>query len=93
MPVYHPFHVAFTQQILSKIYIICYKLTLKKKGDRERAGLQKFKFEDAERREQPQDVEVDMVKYSREDLHCNLLSPDFKKQIDGLELLQQFFLR
>ncbi|CAM6055748.1 unnamed protein product [Sphagnum tenellum] len=31
MSVYHPFHVAFTQQILSKIYIICYKLTLKKK--------------------------------------------------------------
>ncbi|CAK9220850.1 unnamed protein product [Sphagnum troendelagicum] len=31
MPVYHPFHVAFTQQILCKIYMICYKLTLKKK--------------------------------------------------------------
>jgi len=31
MPVYHPFHVAFTQQILSKICIICYRLTLKKK--------------------------------------------------------------
>ncbi|KAH8960821.1 hypothetical protein BDL97_05G017200 [Sphagnum fallax] len=31
MPMYHPFHVAFTQQILSKICIICYRLTLKKK--------------------------------------------------------------
>jgi hypothetical protein len=33
-------------------------------GDRERAGLQKFKFEDAERREQPQDVEVKMINFS-----------------------------
>jgi cytoskeleton-associated protein 5 len=60
-------------------------------GDRERAGFRKFKFEDAGRREQPQDVEVDMVKYFREDLHRKLLSPDFKKQIDGLELLQKVF--
>ncbi|CAN5959561.1 unnamed protein product [Sphagnum jensenii] len=29
MPVYHPFHVAFTQQIPSKVSIICYKLTVK----------------------------------------------------------------
>ncbi|CAM6027517.1 unnamed protein product [Sphagnum balticum] len=58
-------------------------------GDRERAGLQKFKFEDAGRHEQPQDVEVDMVKYFQEDLHRHLLSPEFKKQIDGLELLQK----
>jgi hypothetical protein len=62
-----------------------------RKGDRERAGFRKFKFEDAGRREQPQDVEVDMVKYFREDLHRKLLSPDFKKQIDGLELLQKVF--
>jgi cytoskeleton-associated protein 5 len=61
-------------------------------GDRERAGFRKFKFEDAGRREQPQDVEVDMVKYFREDLHRKLLSPDFKKQIDGLELLQKAIL-
>jgi hypothetical protein len=33
-----------------------------------------------------------MVKYFREDLHRKLLSPDFKKQIDGLELLQKVFL-
>jgi hypothetical protein len=32
-----------------------------------------------------------MVKYFREDLHRKLLSPDFKKQIDGLELLQKVF--
>ncbi|CAM6047665.1 unnamed protein product [Sphagnum compactum] len=63
-----------------------------RKGDRERAGFRKFKFEDAGRREQPQDVEVDMVKYFREDLHRKLLSPDFKKQIDGLELLQKAIL-
>jgi hypothetical protein len=33
-----------------------------------------------------------MVKYFREDLHRKLLSPDFKKQIDGLELLQKAIL-
>jgi hypothetical protein len=32
-----------------------------------------------------------MVKYFREDLHRKLLSPDFKKQIDGLELLEKVF--
>jgi hypothetical protein len=32
-----------------------------------------------------------MVKYFREDLHHKLLSADFKKQIDGLELLQKVF--
>ncbi len=33
-------------------------------GDRERAGFRKFKFEDAGRREQPQDVEVKMINFS-----------------------------
>jgi cytoskeleton-associated protein 5 len=33
-----------------------------------------------------------MVKYFREDLHRKLLSPDFKKQIDGLELLEKAIL-
>jgi hypothetical protein len=33
-------------------------------GDRERAGFRKFKFEDAGRREQPQDVEVNMINFS-----------------------------
>jgi hypothetical protein len=29
------------------------------------------------------------MKYFREDLHRRLLSPDFKKQVDGLDLLQK----
>ncbi len=33
-------------------------------GDRERAGFRKFKFEDAGRCEQPQDVEVKMINFS-----------------------------
>lgn len=31
----------------------------------------------------------DMMKYFREDLHRRLLSTDFKKQIEGLEMLQK----
>lgn len=30
-----------------------------------------------------------MMKYFREDLHRRLLSADFKKQIDGIEMLQK----
>lgn len=35
-----------------------------------------------------------MMRYFREDLHRRLLSADFKKQVDGLEILQKvlFFL-
>ncbi|KAE9589870.1 hypothetical protein Lalb_Chr21g0313501 [Lupinus albus] len=58
------------------------------KEDRERMVVRRFKFEDP-RIEQIQDLENDMMKYFREDLHRRLLSADFKKQIDGLEMLQK----
>ena len=32
-----------------------------------------------------------MTKYFREDVHRRLLSTDFKKQVDGLEILQKVF--
>lgn len=32
-----------------------------------------------------------MMKYFREDLHRRLLSVDFKKQVDGLEMLHKVF--
>lgn len=34
-------------------------------------------------------LQVDIIKFFREDLQKKLLSPDFKKQIDGLDLLQR----
>ncbi|KAL2324840.1 hypothetical protein Fmac_023898 [Flemingia macrophylla] len=58
------------------------------KEDRERMVVRRFKFEDP-RIEQIQDLENDMMKYFREDLHRKLLSADFKKQVDGLEMLQK----
>ncbi|XVF26272.1 hypothetical protein REPUB_Repub14bG0001500 [Reevesia pubescens] len=59
------------------------------KVERERMVVaRKFKFEEL-RSEQIQDLENDMVKYFREDLHRRLLSTEFKKQVDGLEMLQK----
>ncbi|KAH9313334.1 hypothetical protein KI387_028369 [Taxus chinensis] len=58
------------------------------KEDRERSIPRKHKFEEP-RPEQIQEIETDVVRYFREDLHRRLLSPDFKKQIDGLEMLQK----
>ncbi|EEF28119.1 microtubule associated protein xmap215, putative [Ricinus communis] len=58
------------------------------KEDRERMVVRRFKFEEL-RIEQIQDLENDMMKYFREDLHRRLLSADFKKQVDGLEMLQK----
>ncbi|XP_065847953.1 protein MOR1 [Euphorbia lathyris] len=58
------------------------------KEDRERMVVRRFKFEEL-RIEQIQDLESDMMKYFREDLHRRLLSTDFKKQVDGLEMLQK----
>eukprot|EP01018_Ginkgo_biloba_P025077 Gb_07658 [translate_table: standard] len=67
------------------------------KEDREKPMSRKHKFEEP-RPEQIQEIEIlvaffwvqnDLVKYFREDLHRRLLSPDFKKQVDGLELLQK----
>jgi hypothetical protein len=37
-------------------------------------------------------LQVDIIKFFREDLQKKLLSPDFKKQIDGLDLLQRVCL-
>ncbi|KAL8192496.1 hypothetical protein R6Q57_027681 [Mikania cordata] len=58
------------------------------KDERERIVLRRFKFEEL-RLEQIQDLENDLMKYFREDLHRRLLSTDFKKQVDGIEMLQR----
>lgn len=58
------------------------------KEEREKSLSRKLKFEEP-RLEQIQEIEADLVKYFREDLHRRMLSPDFKKQVDGLELLQK----
>ncbi|GMI81930.1 MICROTUBULE ORGANIZATION 1 [Hibiscus trionum] len=57
------------------------------KEERERM-VRRTKFEEL-RVEQIQELENDMMKYFREDLHRRLLSTDFKKQVDGLEMLQK----
>ncbi|KAK1432043.1 hypothetical protein QVD17_08932 [Tagetes erecta] len=53
------------------------------KDERERIVVCRFKFEEL-RLEQIQDLE-----FFREDLHRRLLSTDFKKQVDGIEMLQR----
>ncbi|XP_073114484.1 protein MOR1 isoform X2 [Elaeis guineensis] len=58
------------------------------KEDRERYVVRRFKFEEP-RPEQIQDLECDFMKHFREDLHRRLLSTDFRKQVDGLEMLQK----
>ncbi|KAH9313886.1 hypothetical protein KI387_022513, partial [Taxus chinensis] len=58
------------------------------KEDRERPISRKYKFEEP-RLEQIQELENDLVKHFREDLHRRLLSSDFKKHVDGLDLLQK----
>ncbi|KAL3643399.1 Protein MICROTUBULE ORGANIZATION 1 [Castilleja foliolosa] len=73
------------------------------KDDRERMVVRRFKFEEI-RLEQIQDLEDrryqqfltpgryrgnDVMRYFREDLHRRLLSTDFKKQVDGIEMLQK----
>ncbi|AET01913.2 microtubule organization protein [Medicago truncatula] len=58
------------------------------KEERERLVVRRFKFQDP-RIEQIQDLENEMMKYFREDLHKRLLSADFKKQVGGLEILQK----
>ncbi|KAL2464827.1 Protein MOR1 [Forsythia ovata] len=58
------------------------------KDERERIIVRRFKFEEM-RLEQIQDLENDLMKYFREDLHRRLLSTDFKKQVDGIEMLQK----
>ncbi|KAL6992610.1 Protein MICROTUBULE ORGANIZATION 1 [Sarracenia purpurea var. burkii] len=61
------------------------------KDERERLVVRKFKFEEL-RLEQIQDLENDLMKYFREDLHRRLLSTDFKKQVDGIEMLHKALL-
>ncbi|KAA8519827.1 hypothetical protein F0562_014083 [Nyssa sinensis] len=58
------------------------------KDDRERMVVRRFKFEEP-RLEQIQDLENDLMKYFREDVHRRLLSTDFKKQVDGIEMLHK----
>ncbi|XP_068645428.1 protein MOR1-like isoform X2 [Aristolochia californica] len=58
------------------------------KEDRERLTVKRYKFEEL-RFDQIQDLENDLMKYFREDLHRRLLSTDFKKQVEGLDLLQK----
>nr|GMD09039.1 Protein MOR1 [Ipomoea batatas] len=58
------------------------------KDERERIVVRRFKFEEL-RLEQIQDLESDLMKYLREDLHKRLLSTEFKKQVDGIEMLQK----
>ncbi|KMZ71606.1 Protein MOR1, partial [Zostera marina] len=61
------------------------------KDERERfigRSSSRFKFEEP-RPEHVQELECEIMKHFREDLHRKLLSTDFKKQVDGLELLQK----
>ncbi|XP_073061679.1 LOW QUALITY PROTEIN: protein MOR1-like [Primulina eburnea] len=58
------------------------------KDYRERMVVRRFKFEEL-RLEQIQDLENDLIKYFREDLHRLLLCADFKKQVDGIEMLHK----
>lgn len=58
------------------------------KEDRERPISRKYRFEEP-RLEQIQELENDLMKHFREDVHRRLLSSDFKKHVDGLDLLQK----
>ncbi|KQK10308.1 protein MOR1 isoform X2 [Brachypodium distachyon] len=59
------------------------------KEDRERRVLvRKFKFEEP-RREQIDELKADLFKHFREDVSLRLWNSDFKRQIDGIELLQK----
>lgn len=58
------------------------------KEERERPISRKYKFEEL-RLEQIQELENDLMKHFREDVHRRLLSSDFKKHVDGLDLLQK----
>ncbi|GAB4826923.1 Protein MICROTUBULE ORGANIZATION 1 [Ancistrocladus abbreviatus] len=58
------------------------------KEDRERMVVRRFKFEEP-RLEQIQDLETGLMKYFRDDLSRRLLSTDFKKHVDGIEMLHK----
>ncbi|XP_062207239.1 protein MOR1 [Phragmites australis] len=59
------------------------------KEERERRVLvRKFKFEEP-RREQIDELKIDLFKHFQEDVSLRLWNSDFKRQIDGIELLQK----
>uniref|UniRef100_A0A0E0JQ94 TOG domain-containing protein n=1 Tax=Oryza punctata TaxID=4537 RepID=A0A0E0JQ94_ORYPU len=59
------------------------------KEERERRVLvRKFKFEEP-RREQIDELKIELFKHFREDVSLRLWNSDFKRQIDGIELLQK----
>ncbi|XP_072953995.1 protein MOR1-like isoform X1 [Typha angustifolia] len=58
------------------------------KEERERFVVRRLKFEEP-RPEHIQDLEYDFMRHFREDVSRRLLSTDFKKQVDGLEMLQK----
>ncbi|CAM6101171.1 unnamed protein product [Calypogeia fissa] len=58
------------------------------KEEREKPTIRRGKFEEP-RDDQIQDVENDLVKFFREDVHRRLLSPDFRKQVEGVDILQR----
>ncbi|GKA64017.1 protein MOR1 isoform X1, partial [Tanacetum coccineum] len=62
----------------------------KNPDERERIVVRRFKFEEL-RLEQVQDLESDLMRYFREDLHRRLLSTDFKSTVDDIEMLQGHF--
>ncbi|XP_074307660.1 protein MOR1-like isoform X2 [Silene latifolia] len=58
------------------------------KEDRERLVVRRFKFEEP-RLEQIQDLESWIMRYFREDLSKRLLTADFKRQVEGIEMLHK----
>ncbi|KAG5516861.1 hypothetical protein RHGRI_037558 [Rhododendron griersonianum] len=58
------------------------------KEEREKLIVRRFKFEEP-RLEQIHDLENDLKMYLRKDLSRRLLSADFKKQVDGIEMLHK----
>ncbi|XP_058196749.1 protein MOR1-like isoform X2 [Rhododendron vialii] len=58
------------------------------KEEREKLIVRRFKFEEP-RLEQIHDLENDLKMYFRKDLSRRLLSADFKKQVDGIEMLHK----
>ncbi|CAO2842672.1 unnamed protein product [Amaranthus hypochondriacus] len=58
------------------------------KEDRERIVVRRYKFEEP-RLEQIQDLETGIIRFFRDDLSKRLLSTDFKKHVDGIEMLHR----
>ncbi|KAI8525472.1 hypothetical protein RHMOL_Rhmol13G0233000 [Rhododendron molle] len=58
------------------------------KEEREKLIVRRFKFEEP-RLEQIHDLENDLKMYFRKDLSRRLLNEDFKKQVDGIEMLHK----